>query len=113
MSKEREVIVYCPCEGSIKISKNLMFLPWYYFNVYREYSDFISWNYYHFENYKLKIHNPILFLTDKTFPNHASFKSFNKVILNNEEFEWEMFSFIKRITDEVIDNTSWNIKTLI
>ena len=81
ISKEREVIVYCPCEGSIKISKNLMFLPWYYFNVYREYSDFISWNYYHFETYKLKIHNPILFLTDKTFPNHASFKSFNKVIL--------------------------------
>ena len=99
MSKEREVIVYCPCEGSIKISKNLMFLPWYYFNVYREYSDFISWNYYHFENYKLKIHNPILFLTDKTFPNHASFKSFNKVILNNEEFEWEIKCHLSDFSD--------------
>ena len=99
MSKEREVIVYCPCEGSIKISKNLMFLPWYYFNVYREYSDFISWNYYHFETYKLKIHNPILFLTDKTFPNHASFKSFNKVILNNEEFEWEIKCHLSDFSD--------------
>jgi len=90
ISKEREVIVYCPCEGTIKISKNLTFLPWYYFNVYKEYNDFISWNYFHFEGYKLKIRNPILFLTDKVYPSPESLKSFNKVIVHNEEFEWEL-----------------------
>ena len=42
-----------------------------------------------------------------------SIMAFILFFLTAEEFEWEMFSFIKRITDEVIDNTSWNIKTLI
>tara|TARA_B100000579_G_C22506629_1_gene699533 strand:+ start:38 stop:256 length:219 start_codon:yes stop_codon:yes gene_type:complete len=42
-----------------------------------------------------------------------SILAFILFFLTAEEFEWEMFSFIKRITDEVIDNTSWNIKTLI
>ena len=30
-----------------------------------------------------------------------------------EEFEWSVFSYRERITDKVIDQTSWNIKTLI
>ena len=30
-----------------------------------------------------------------------------------EEFEWSMFSSREGITDKVIDETSWNIKTLI
>ena len=33
--------------------------------------------------------------------------------LTVEEFEWTIFSSIEGITDKVIDNTSWNIKTLI
>ena len=35
------------------------------------------------------------------------------LFLTLEEFEWEIFSHRKKITDEVIDNTSWNIKILI
>ena len=30
-----------------------------------------------------------------------------------EEFEWAIFSSRERITNKVIDETSWNIKTLI
>ena len=30
-----------------------------------------------------------------------------------EEFDWAILSSKKRITDEIIDETSWNIKTLI
>ena len=30
-----------------------------------------------------------------------------------EEFEWAIFSSRERITNKVIDDTSWNIKTLI
>ena len=30
-----------------------------------------------------------------------------------EEFEWAIFSSLEGITDKVIDETSWNIKTLI
>ena len=30
-----------------------------------------------------------------------------------EEFEWAIFSNRKEIKDKVIDQTSWNIKTLI
>ena len=30
-----------------------------------------------------------------------------------EEFEWAIFSSTEGITDKVIDETSWNIKTLI
>ena len=33
--------------------------------------------------------------------------------LTLEEFEWAIFSSRERITDKVIDETSWNIKTLI
>ena len=35
------------------------------------------------------------------------------LFLTLEEFEWEIFSRRKNITDKVIDETSWNIKTLI
>ena len=35
------------------------------------------------------------------------------LFLTIEEFEWAIFSYRKRITDEVIDTTSWDIKTLI
>ena len=35
------------------------------------------------------------------------------LFLTVEEFEWAIFSSRERITDKVIDNTSWNIKTLI
>ena len=30
-----------------------------------------------------------------------------------EEFEWEMFSTREGIKDKVVDDTSWNLKTLI
>tara|TARA_Y100001968_G_scaffold324079_1_gene362754 strand:- start:540 stop:761 length:222 start_codon:yes stop_codon:yes gene_type:complete len=30
-----------------------------------------------------------------------------------EEFEWAIFLYREGITDKVIDETSWNIKTLI
>jgi hypothetical protein len=35
------------------------------------------------------------------------------LFLTLEEFEWVIFSKRARITDKVIDKTSWNIKTLI
>ena len=35
------------------------------------------------------------------------------LFLSIEEFEWSIFSYRERITDKVIDNTSWNIKKLI
>ena len=35
------------------------------------------------------------------------------LFLTVEEFEWAIFSSRERITDKVIDETSWNIKTLI
>ena len=35
------------------------------------------------------------------------------LFLTVEEFEWSVFSNRGKITDKVIDNTSWNIKTLI
>tara|TARA_Y100001968_G_C19355178_1_gene716795 strand:+ start:578 stop:796 length:219 start_codon:yes stop_codon:yes gene_type:complete len=33
--------------------------------------------------------------------------------LTLEEFEWAIFSSIKKIGDKVLDETPWNIKTLI
>ena len=35
------------------------------------------------------------------------------LFLTFEEFEWTIFSSREKITDKVIDETSWNIKTLI
>ena len=35
------------------------------------------------------------------------------LFLTIEEFEWAVFSYRQNITDKVLDNTSWNIKTLI
>ena len=35
------------------------------------------------------------------------------LFLTVEEFEWAIFSSREGITDKVIDETSWNIKTLI
>ena len=35
------------------------------------------------------------------------------LFLTLEEFEWAIFSSRESITDRVIDETSWNIKTLI
>ena len=35
------------------------------------------------------------------------------LFLTIEEFEWAIFSYREGITDNVIDETSWNIKTLI
>ena len=35
------------------------------------------------------------------------------LFLTFEEFEWAIFSSRERITDKVVDETSWNIKTLI
>ena len=35
------------------------------------------------------------------------------LFLTLEEFEWAIFSSREGITDNVIDETSWNIKTLI
>ena len=42
-----------------------------------------------------------------------SILAFIFLFLTVEEFEWAIFSSRKRITDIVIDETSWNIKTLI
>ena len=39
--------------------------------------------------------------------------SFIFVFLTVEELEWAIFSYKERITDTFIDETSWNIKTLI
>tara|TARA_B100000945_G_scaffold285128_1_gene255194 strand:- start:205 stop:423 length:219 start_codon:yes stop_codon:yes gene_type:complete len=35
------------------------------------------------------------------------------LFLSVEEFEWAIFSSREGITDTVIDETSWNIKTLV
>ncbi len=35
------------------------------------------------------------------------------LFLTVEEFEWYIFSSREGITDKVIDETSWNVKTLI
>ena len=35
------------------------------------------------------------------------------LFLTLEEFEWEIFSSRGQITDEVLDESPWNIKTLI
>ncbi len=42
-----------------------------------------------------------------------SILAFIFLFLTVEQFEWTIFSSRERITDKVIDNTSWNIKTLI
>ncbi len=42
-----------------------------------------------------------------------SILAFIFLFLTFEEFEWAIFSSKERITDKVIDETSWNIKTLI
>ena len=39
--------------------------------------------------------------------------AFDFLFLIVEEFEWATFSTRKEIKDKVIDQTSWNIKTLI
>ena len=42
-----------------------------------------------------------------------SILAFIFLFLTFEEFEWEMFSYREGIKDKVIDESSWNIKTLI
>ncbi len=42
-----------------------------------------------------------------------SILAFIFLFLTVEEFEWAIFSSRERIKDKVIDETSWNIKTLI
>ena len=42
-----------------------------------------------------------------------SILAFIFLFLTFEEFEWAIFSSREKITDKVIDKTSWNIKTLI
>ena len=42
-----------------------------------------------------------------------SILAFIFLFLTVEEFEWAIFSSREEITDQVIDETSWNIKTLI
>ena len=42
-----------------------------------------------------------------------SILAFIFLFLTVEEFEWAIFSSRERITIKVIDETSWNIKTLI
>ena len=42
-----------------------------------------------------------------------SILAFIFLFLTVEEFEWAIFSSRETITDKVIDETSWNIKTLI
>ena len=42
-----------------------------------------------------------------------SILAFIFLFLTFEEFEWAIFSSMERIKDKVIDETSWNIKTLI
>ena len=55
----------------------------------------------------------------KTFLDAIRFIIVNSILafiflfLTFEEFEWAIFSSRERITDKVIDETSWNIKTLI
>ena len=42
-----------------------------------------------------------------------SMLAFIFLFLTIEEFEWAIFSYRKKFTDKLIDQTSWNIKTLI
>ena len=42
-----------------------------------------------------------------------SILAFIFLFLTVEELEWATFSNKEKITDKVIDNTSWNIKTMI
>ncbi len=42
-----------------------------------------------------------------------SILAFIFLFLTVEEFEWSIFSSREGFTDKVIDETSWNIKTLI
>ena len=42
-----------------------------------------------------------------------SILTFIFLFLTFEEFEWAIFSSREKITDKIIDETSWNIKTLI
>ena len=42
-----------------------------------------------------------------------SILAFIFLFLTVEELEWATFSYKEKITDKVIDETSWNIKTLI
>ncbi len=42
-----------------------------------------------------------------------SILAFIFLFLTVEELEWAIFSSRERITNKVIDETSWNIKTLI
>ena len=42
-----------------------------------------------------------------------SILAFIFLFLTVEEFEWVIFSSREGITDKVIDETSWNIKTII
>ncbi len=42
-----------------------------------------------------------------------SILAFILLFLTVEEFEWAIFSSREGITDKVIDETAWNIKTLI
>ena len=42
-----------------------------------------------------------------------SILAFIFLFLTVEEFEWAVFSSREGITDKVVDETSWNIKTLI
>ena len=43
----------------------------------------------------------------------SSILAFIFLFLTVEEFEWAIFSSREGITDKVVDETSWNIKTLI
>ena len=42
-----------------------------------------------------------------------SILAFIFLFLTVEELEWATFSYRERIADKIIDETSWNIKTLI
>ena len=42
-----------------------------------------------------------------------SILAFIFLFLTVEEFEWAIFSSKEGVTDKVIDETSWNIKTII
>ena len=42
-----------------------------------------------------------------------SILAFIFLFLTVEELEWTTFSYRERITDKVIDETSWNIKKLL
>ncbi len=42
-----------------------------------------------------------------------SILAFIFLFLTVEELEWAIFSYKKKVTDKVVDQTPWNIKTLI